>query len=192
MSLGRGGESTSAYGNSQARGQIEAAGAGLHHSHSNMDSALHLRPTPQLTTKPDPSPLSEARDQTQILMDTGWVCHCWAMTGTPKDVSLRGQITAVYCVKSSDFTPLLEPQRSQGITRLLRVYGRWIWGSGRAWGRYYCGPGERRCERELGQGELEQGGQIWKIVKKDNVRYSFYESWWGWPSSLWSDWLGDL
>ena len=30
-----------------------------------------------------PNPLSEARDQTRILMDTCWVHHCWAMMGTP-------------------------------------------------------------------------------------------------------------
>ena len=43
-----------AYGNSQARGQIGAPAASLHHSHSNMGSELHLRPTPQLTATPDP------------------------------------------------------------------------------------------------------------------------------------------
>ena len=31
-----------AYGNSQARGQIEAEAAGLHHSHSNAGSELFL------------------------------------------------------------------------------------------------------------------------------------------------------
>ena len=65
-----------AYGGSQARGLI--GGAGLHHSHSNADTAT-----------PDPScicdlhcsswqqwilnPLNEARDWTRILMDTRWV-----------------------------------------------------------------------------------------------------------------------
>ena len=37
-----------ARGGSQARGQIGAAAAGLHHSHSNAKSELHLQPTPQL------------------------------------------------------------------------------------------------------------------------------------------------
>ena len=27
--------------------------------------------------------LSEARDQTHILMDTSWICYCWARMGTP-------------------------------------------------------------------------------------------------------------
>ena len=43
-----------AYGGSQARGLIGAVAAELHHSHSNARSELCLRPTPQLTTTPDP------------------------------------------------------------------------------------------------------------------------------------------
>ena len=43
-----------AYGSSQVRGQIGAAGASLHHSHSNSGLELHLQPTPQLTATPDP------------------------------------------------------------------------------------------------------------------------------------------
>ena len=35
-----------AYGSFQARGQIRATAAGLHHSHSNMGSKLCLCPTP--------------------------------------------------------------------------------------------------------------------------------------------------
>ena len=45
-----------AYGGSQARGQIGAAAANLHHSHSNVESEPHLQPTPQLTAMPDPPP----------------------------------------------------------------------------------------------------------------------------------------
>ena len=41
-----------AYGVSQARGQIGATSAGLHHS--NTRSEQHLQPTPQLTAMPDP------------------------------------------------------------------------------------------------------------------------------------------
>ena len=43
-----------AYRRSQARGQIGAAVASLHHSHSNASSKPHLRPTPQLPAMPDP------------------------------------------------------------------------------------------------------------------------------------------
>ena len=42
-----------AYGSSQARGLIGAVAAGLHHSHSNVRSKPHLRPTPQLMARPD-------------------------------------------------------------------------------------------------------------------------------------------
>ena len=43
-----------AYGGSQARGRIRAAASGLHHSHSNTGSEVHLRPTPQLKATPNP------------------------------------------------------------------------------------------------------------------------------------------
>ena len=46
--------SSMAYGSSQARGWIGAAATGLHHSHSNAGSELHLRPTPQLPATLDP------------------------------------------------------------------------------------------------------------------------------------------
>ena len=42
------------YGSFQARGQIRATLASLHHSHSNTGSKLHLPPTPQLTAMLDP------------------------------------------------------------------------------------------------------------------------------------------
>ena len=54
---------------SQVRGQIRAAAAGLHHSHSNAGSEPYLQPTPQLMATPDPT-LSEALDQTHILLNT--------------------------------------------------------------------------------------------------------------------------
>ena len=43
-----------AYGSSQTRGQIGATAGGLHHSHSNVGSKLHLHPMPQLTAALDP------------------------------------------------------------------------------------------------------------------------------------------
>ena len=45
---------SAAYGNSMARGQIRAAVAGLHYSHSNAGSEPHLQPTLQLVVTPDP------------------------------------------------------------------------------------------------------------------------------------------
>ena len=65
-----------ACGHSQARGQIGAVAAGLHHSHRNTSSELCLQTTPQLTVTPDLNPLSEARGQTDLLMDTSQVHYC--------------------------------------------------------------------------------------------------------------------
>ena len=42
------------YGGSQARGQIRAVAASLHHSRSNARSEPPLQPTPQLTAMLDP------------------------------------------------------------------------------------------------------------------------------------------
>ena len=77
-----------AYGSSQARGQIRARAAGLGYSHSNSgfwaESDLHY--SSQQRRIPDP--LSKARDQTRILMDTSQVrFHC-TTKGTPINVFL--------------------------------------------------------------------------------------------------------
>ena len=60
-----------AYGSSWARGCIRATAMyGLRHSHSNKGSKPHLQPMPQLGGNWILHPLSEAREQTCILMDT--------------------------------------------------------------------------------------------------------------------------
>ena len=51
----------SAYGGSQARGQIGAAAASLHHSHSHAGSEPHLRPTPQLMATPGLRPTQQGQ-----------------------------------------------------------------------------------------------------------------------------------
>ena len=43
-----------AHGSSWARGQIRAAAASLHYSHSNVSSQSHLQPTPQPVEMLDP------------------------------------------------------------------------------------------------------------------------------------------
>ena len=48
-----------AHGGSQARGGIGAAAAGLRHSHSNVGSEPHPRPTPQLVAMLDPEPTEQ-------------------------------------------------------------------------------------------------------------------------------------
>ena len=60
-----------AYGGSQARGPIGVVAADL--CHSNVGSEPRLRPTPQLTSMLILNPLSEARDQTRVLMDASQV-----------------------------------------------------------------------------------------------------------------------
>ena len=50
-----------AYGGSQARGQIGATAAGLHHSHNNAGSEPHLQPTSQLTATPDRQPTEQGQ-----------------------------------------------------------------------------------------------------------------------------------
>ena len=72
----------SAYGGSQARGQIWAVAAGLHHSHSNMGSKPRLRPTPQLTaTTRSLTHWEMSGIQPALLKDASQI-HCrWATTG---------------------------------------------------------------------------------------------------------------
>ena len=48
-----------AHGSSQARGQIGATAAGLHHSHSNEGSEPCLQPTLQLTEMPHLQPTEQ-------------------------------------------------------------------------------------------------------------------------------------
>ena len=59
-----------AYGSSQARGQIRAVVPNLRDSHSKAGSKPHLQPTPQLTAS---EPLSKARHQIHVLMGMNWV-----------------------------------------------------------------------------------------------------------------------
>ena len=64
-----------AYGSSQARGRIGAAGASLCHSHSNTRSELHLRLHHSSWQPWILNPLSMARDETHILMDTSGLLY---------------------------------------------------------------------------------------------------------------------
>ena len=70
-----------ACGSSWARGRTRATAASLHHSHSNARSKPRLWPTPLLATILDPChPLGEAKDWTQVLLDTSWVGFCCSTT----------------------------------------------------------------------------------------------------------------
>ena len=50
---------SAAYGGSQAKGQIGATTASLHHGHSNVGSKQCLQPTAQLTVMLDPEPTEQ-------------------------------------------------------------------------------------------------------------------------------------
>ena len=68
-----------AYGGSQARGPIGTVSAGLHLSHSNTGSELHLRPIPQLTRS--------LTHRTRLGIEPTWMLvgsdNHWATTGMP-------------------------------------------------------------------------------------------------------------
>ena len=65
-----------AYGSSQVTGQIRAVAAGLHQSHSNARGSLVLNLHHSLGQLWIINPLSRARDQTHMLMDTSQVRYC--------------------------------------------------------------------------------------------------------------------
>ena len=73
-----------AYRSSQARGQIGATAAGLHHSNSNTGSELRLPLTPQFRQCWFPNLLCKARDGTHILMDPSQIRFSCATTETPQ------------------------------------------------------------------------------------------------------------
>ena len=72
---------SAACGGSQARGPIRAVAAGLHHSHSNARSELHLRPTPQFMATPDPQPTEQG--QGSNTQPHGSQSDFYPLTGTP-------------------------------------------------------------------------------------------------------------
>ena len=71
------------YGGSQARDQIRATAAGKRHSHSKAGSELSVDLHHSSWQCQIPDPLSEARDQTRILVDSSRICFCCATRGTP-------------------------------------------------------------------------------------------------------------
>ena len=62
-----------ALGGSQARGLVTAVAASPHQSHSNIGSELYLWPATQPMATWILNSLSEARDQTRVLVDDCWV-----------------------------------------------------------------------------------------------------------------------
>ena len=85
-------------GSPQATGQIGATAAGLPHSHSKGDPScicnLHCSSRQHQIS----NPLSEARDQTHVLMDTSQVHQRWATTRAPAFAAFSVYVT--YTCKS--------------------------------------------------------------------------------------------
>ena len=73
-----------ANGNSQSRGQIEAASASWCHTHGNTESKPPLWPTPQLTAMLDPQPTKQGQGSNPHSHGhcLGFLT-CWATMGIP-------------------------------------------------------------------------------------------------------------
>ena len=72
-----------AHGSSPARGRIDTAAASLCHSHSNARSEPHLPRASQPTATLDLlTQWARPWDRTHVRVDTSWVHHHWAITGT--------------------------------------------------------------------------------------------------------------
>ena len=96
-----------AYRGSQPGGWIGAVAAGLYHSHSNVGSELHLRPTPQLTQHQIFNPLSEARDWTWNFMVPSQICFHCTMTETPWTRVFKGSVKDAGCRVCDQFMDVL-------------------------------------------------------------------------------------
>ena len=70
-----------ACGISQARGHIRAAGTSLHHSHRNAGPSHICDLHHSLQQRQILNPLSKARNQTHILIDTSWILNLLSHTG---------------------------------------------------------------------------------------------------------------
>ena len=99
---------SSEYGSSQARGQIGATAASLHHSHSNGGSELHCNLHHSSWQRQIPDPQMEARGQICILMVRSRVRSRWATTGTPS-------------FSTSD----VPAEHQLPVSRVLEAVGKW-------------------------------------------------------------------
>ena len=73
------------------------------------------------------NPLSRARDQTCILMDTSWICYCWAALGTPSPHYFSCVTAFPLFLHSQSFSwsPLFRPQESLGRSKLFYTNRKW-------------------------------------------------------------------
>ena len=106
-----------AFGSSQARGLIGTRAAGLHHSHSTTRSKhicdlLHNSQQCQIL-----NPLSEAKDQTHILMDTSWFLTCWATVGTPCILNFKKFSSVLHQTQSTLWVRIVYYSRAQCLAQ---------------------------------------------------------------------------
>ena len=80
-----------AYGSCQARGQIGAAAASLHHSHSNTGPQPPLRPPLQFLAM-ILNPVSKVKDLSYILTDNSWVLNPLSHNRTFESRALKKDI----------------------------------------------------------------------------------------------------
>jgi len=99
-----------AYGSSWAKGQIRAAAAGLHHSHSNARSEPRLWPHHGSRQHWILNPLSDARDRTCILMNASRILNPLGQNGNSKsslyvlDISSLSDVFCKYFLSTCDFS----------------------------------------------------------------------------------------
>ena len=77
-------------------GQIVAAAAGLHQSHSKVGSEPRLWPTPQLMAMPDPHPIEWGQAHISWIL-VGFT-NRWATKGTPISRYLSCSLSSLDCV----------------------------------------------------------------------------------------------
>ena len=80
------------YGGSQARGPIRVVAAGIHHSYSNVRSEPCLDLHHSSRKRQILNSVSEARDQTCVLMDTSQIHFPWATTGIPISIFMKSRM----------------------------------------------------------------------------------------------------
>ena len=123
------------YGGSQARGQLRAAAASLHHMQAMPDLSriCHLHHSSrqhQILNQ-----LRKARDGTRVLMDTSQICFHWARMGTPTEFLLDANdakwILATYSHLNDLGHPLINRWKDSFIQTItlysicVRHYLRW-------------------------------------------------------------------
>ena len=147
-----------ACGSSPARGRGGATAADLHQSHSNARSELHLQPIAQLNQVLNP--LSKARDQTCILMNTSWVLYHWPMVGNPLFFFFLIEVYLIYDVVSFQYTAKWFSymyvlvichliRKEQGSLLSQDCLQEWGWGIGFFWaelGSQRLGSGFHRSQ----------------------------------------------